>query len=293
MANIYVLFFFLFFDRATALIPYSSLSRTTTDTTPLAPLLLHQHHSSRSCTTTSLTLAAAELAASSEFHYSSSRELSPTQAQPSFEAAAELMTDAFFGPFAWWQTPQREFTKLDNLASLQERYSRLVMNTYNDKNINNNKKQHDMIFAFDSRVMIGFIEIGAGPLKAKDKSETIWNELTALQQSSTDDGGGGGGEALYVPQIGNLVISPKYRRRGIGLKLMESALQVATAWGSPYAFCTVEPGNAAAIELYKTKLQFEVYSTVPRDKGGYFSTTSAGSDGVGGGDNIVLVKAVL
>jgi len=60
-----------------------------------------------------------------------------------------------------------------------------------------------------------------------------------------------------VPYIGNLIVSPGSRRRGIANKLIRVALKVTEKWNYDYLYLAVDIDNISALNLY-SKVGFEV-----------------------------------
>lgn len=65
---------------------------------------------------------------------------------------------------------------------------------------------------------------------------------------------------LDEAEVGNIVVDPAKRNKGIGKELMEAACDELKARGVNVLFLEVESGNAPAIHLYE-KLGFTVYNT--------------------------------
>ena len=61
----------------------------------------------------------------------------------------------------------------------------------------------------------------------------------------------------HVPLIGNLVVQPNARRRGVAKNLMQAAEEEAKSWPDfNMIYCAVKPTNNPAISLYCDKLSY-------------------------------------
>lgn len=191
-----------------------------------------------------------------------------------------LIIDNLVGPFSWWQQAQRNYAFMDNQASLKERYSRVLGS--NSKRNRKPPNLHEMIVVSYESDIVGFIELGLSPIpvvyemqesKCGPNSKRVSDDITSAHTADDEKDSPDvqhlksinfqADSVMYVPQIGNLVVSTAFRRRGIASKLMALSYDVSKQWGSDYVFCTVEPDNTNAINLYRQKLEFDVYLTLP------------------------------
>jgi len=60
--------------------------------------------------------------------------------------------------------------------------------------------------------------------------------------------------------VGNIVVAPSKRNKGIGRDLIEAACEELKANGVTVLYLEVESGNAPAVHLYE-KMGFAVYNT--------------------------------
>ena len=68
---------------------------------------------------------------------------------------------------------------------------------------------------------------------------------------------------FHVAEISTVVVNPKFRRRGIATKLIESALKVAKEKNTEIVKIGVEAKNTRAVKLY-TKTGFKEYGRLER-----------------------------
>ena len=141
----------------------------------------------------------------------------------------------------------------------------LTLTNYNDNNEMAQRQNfivrthHEMISAVDcsvdgnirKEVLVGFVELGLVQM----------SYLTS--QSSHEET-----KSEKIPHIGNLVVSESYRRRGIGMALMQSACALAKSWNYRSVYCAEHANNRAAIELYTQKLGFQVLLSKSNSEGG-------------------------
>ena len=153
---------------------------------------------------------------------------------------SKMLSNAFDSP--WF--PFKAISVMDFNAQLQDRRARLVATG----------KQHVMMVArSDNGEVVGFLEMGLLP----SANEAV---LSAT----------GADSSRKFPTIGNLVIDPGYRRRGVARGLMLRAESVAQSWGDhSHIVVAVDPANKAAVELYQS-LDYQVVDvqapqTVVRD----------------------------
>jgi ribosomal-protein-alanine N-acetyltransferase len=64
-------------------------------------------------------------------------------------------------------------------------------------------------------------------------------------------------------ELGNLAVSPEWRRRGLGASLLDRAIECAHARGACRIFLEVRKSNAAAERLYRSR-GFELVGVRPR-----------------------------
>lgn len=139
---------------------------------------------------------------------------------------AELISNNFNGPFKnWWDAPAKLYSFKTTVAQLELRQATLV----------GGKSPHAMIVVRDENVPIGYVEVGMMP------SKIMFDEKQPL-----------------IPHIGNLVVATHMRRRGLGVMLMQKALDEALSWNETKVVCCVEPQNSVAKQLYIERLGFEI-----------------------------------
>lgn len=69
-------------------------------------------------------------------------------------------------------------------------------------------------------------------------------------------------DRLYRPYISNLVVDPRYRRRGYARKLVAECEEISKAWGYGEVYLHVDMGEKPATSLY-TKLGYATVSEEP------------------------------
>lgn len=69
--------------------------------------------------------------------------------------------------------------------------------------------------------------------------------------------------AAEEAELGNLAVSPTDRRRGLGARLLDRAIECARARGARRLFLEVRRSNAAAERLYRTR-RFQTVGFRPR-----------------------------
>ena len=136
---------------------------------------------------------------------------------------SKMLSNAFDSP--WF--PFKAISVMDFNAQLQDRRARLVATG----------KQHVMLVArSENGEVVGFLEMGL--LSSTNKA--------VLSATGADS-------SRKFPTIGNLVIEPEYRRRGIARGLMLRAESAAQSWGQhSHIVVAVDPANKAAVELYQS-----------------------------------------
>ena len=155
---------------------------------------------------------------------------------------SKVISDSFNGPFdsSIIGKLKRQYSEWDTNSKLINRFYTLI-------NVNDNdfqKQPHGMIVARDNRSNepVGFVEIGM--VTSSSRLSKKLEEMNITCQC--------------LPHIGNLVVTDKFRRKGIAKRLMEEVLDMASTWNidAPCVLCAVEPSNNAAKSLY-IKIGFE------------------------------------
>lgn len=150
---------------------------------------------------------------------------------------AGLCVDVFEGPFQWFESLKRQ-AGIETLSSeLHDRYFRFMKGN----------KKHSMVVAVEkdgknNNEIAAFLEVGTLP------SPIMVNSTWEGQSVETRP------EVLF---LGNVAVSDKYRRKGIGSKLVRIGCKVAEKFGEPALFAAVEAGNVAALAMYE-RIGFKV-----------------------------------
>lgn len=165
------------------------------------------------------------------------------------DSCGVLCAEVFEGPFegsSWFNpSPGMKRTKAINghRMQLKERYEEklkkglnhaMVIVNDDDKTIDNYSDINDGIVAF--------MEVGMLPSPIPIIKEWQGNSVETFED---------------VPYIGNLIVSPGCRRRGIANKLIRIALKVTEKWNFEYLYLAVDIDNIEALNLY-AKVGFEV-----------------------------------
>lgn len=139
-----------------------------------------------------------------------------------------LCSVAFDGPFNWFQVFEKAKSEETCKLAIKSRYYNFVLK--------NNK--HSMMVAYDkdTKKLAGFVEVGQLPSPVKDEDEAV----------SPD-----------VPYLGNVAVSPEYRRQSVATKLVRISCKLLEKWQDEYLYAAVDCDNSNALSLY-TKLGFEV-----------------------------------
>jgi len=144
------------------------------------------------------------------------------------ESIGLLCSVAFDGPFSWFQIFEKAKSEETCKLAIRSRYFNFVLK--------NNK--HSMIVAYDkdNQKLAGFVEIGQLPSPIKDEGAEI----------SAD-----------VSYLGNVAVSPDYRRQSIATKLIRISCKLLEKWQDEYLYAAVDCDNFNALSLY-TKIVFDV-----------------------------------
>lgn len=144
---------------------------------------------------------------------------------------AGLCVDVFEGPFQWYDSLKRQAGIESMSSELHDRYFRFIKGG----------KKHSMVVAIEkdankNNEIAAFLEVGTLP------SPITVNSTWEGQAVETRP------EVLF---LGNVAVSDKYRRRGIGSKLVKIGCKVAEKFREPALFAAVEADNIAALAMYE------------------------------------------
>jgi len=160
-----------------------------------------------------------------------------------------LCAEVFEGPFeeSSWFNPSANIKRSKAInghrMQLQERYQEKLSKGLNhamfvaiddDNNIENYNDIKDGIVAF--------MEVGMLPSPIPIVKEWEGNSIETYSD---------------VPYIGNLIVQPGSRRKGIANKLIRVALKVTEKWNFEHLYLAVDIDNIEALNLYE-KVGFEV-----------------------------------
>ena len=160
-----------------------------------------------------------------------------------------LCAEVFEGPFeaSSWLNPSASMKRSKAInghrMQLKERYEEKLRKGLNHamfvaNDDDNNTDNYDDI----NDGVVAFMEVGMLPSPIPIIKEWEGNRV----ETYTD-----------VPYIGNLIVSPGSRRKGIANKLIRVALKVTEKWNYDYLYLAVDIDNISALNLY-SKVGFEV-----------------------------------
>lgn len=166
--------------------------------------------------------------------------------QDDLKSIAKLCYDCFDNPLPWYQ-----FLATD--SNINKHYEQLLSRFQTIEK----GYQHAMIVCIEDNDIIGFVEVGLLPSPIKKESLIIDDSTSDIQESMnvTESIKAAMTQEIQfikeVPYLGNVAVSPLYRKKGIGKNLTLIGLKVAEKWKYNEVFVAVDCDNLNALRLYE------------------------------------------